>query len=107
MTKEDDIVFAQRWEEVIDLPTEDTRKVDKDLAQTLINEALNQKWSRKDYTDGKEIPVFPEWEPFAEELVWLYRDAGWNVFNMMNGKKHYFSFFNPLVASPYSSKKIK
>ena len=105
--KKDDVVFAQKWDEVIDLPKEEPDENSKKLAFCLIDEALTQKWTRKDFMDGKEIPVFPEWETFAEELVWAYRSVGWGVFNMMNGKKHYFSFFNPHVKGAYSTKNIK
>lgn len=54
----------------------------------LINESLNA----DNFWKKKNIPIFTEWLPVMDKVLWAYKNAGWSVFHIRCGKEHYLEF---------------
>jgi hypothetical protein len=62
----------------------------------LINDNLQpENWNIADIVKGKEIDVFPEWKSLMDQVVWDYRDVGWEVFHYLHGDREFLCFSAP------------
>ena len=63
------------WE----VPTKDVTKLE---LIKIINERISKRWTAKQYSDGIEMDVQPEWEKILREdgsILWEYTKLGWKA----------------------------
>jgi len=69
------------------LPPQDVTK--EQLIQ-IINKKLRKKWTDKDYKNGVEIDIQPEWKKTLAEdssTIWDYEKVGWKVMQYRKGRE--------------------